>query len=154
MSNTPRARFETDRFLLFAVLPPAAGGGVLLFLGGHPNFQTWPVFFSVMASVGLGLILVLARRLERLMAEKARLTHLERQRSVELRKMNGALTRALREARAATEARNTFLAHMSHEIRTPLNGILGLSDLLCEEVTAGESKEQARALQRCGAGLR
>ncbi len=148
-----RSRFELDRYLLLAVMPPAAGGAVLLISGGHPNFQTWPVFFSVMAGVGLGLILILGRRLERLMADKSRLTRLERTRSEELRKVNGDLTRALREARAATQARSAFLAHMSHEIRTPLHGILGLSEMLREEVEGIEEKEHARALHRCGQGL-
>ena len=40
------------------------------------------------------------------------------------------LQQAAREARAATEAKSTFLAHMSHEIRTPLNGVLGLTQLV------------------------
>ncbi len=41
---------------------------------------------------------------------------------------------ALRQARAAREARDRFLANMSHEIRTPLNAILGFVDLLSEEI--------------------
>jgi two-component system sensor histidine kinase/response regulator len=34
------------------------------------------------------------------------------------------------EAKAASRAKSTFLAHISHEIRTPLNGILGYADLM------------------------
>ena len=40
------------------------------------------------------------------------------------------LNRALREAKASSEAESRFLATMSHEIRTPLNGILGFAELL------------------------
>lgn len=34
------------------------------------------------------------------------------------------------QARAASRAKNEFLAKMSHEIRTPMNGVLGMTDLL------------------------
>ncbi len=39
------------------------------------------------------------------------------------------------EAEAANIAKSKFLATMSHEIRTPLNGILGLSQVLQQELT-------------------
>jgi len=40
-----------------------------------------------------------------------------------------ALSRALLQAEAATQAKSEFLANMSHEIRTPMNAILGMTDL-------------------------
>ena len=36
-------------------------------------------------------------------------------------------------AEAANRAKSAFLANMSHELRTPLNGIIGYSEMLCEE---------------------
>jgi signal transduction histidine kinase len=36
-------------------------------------------------------------------------------------------------ADAASRAKSTFLVNMSHELRTPLNGIIGYSEMLCEE---------------------
>ena len=38
------------------------------------------------------------------------------------------------EAQAAGRAKTSFLAMMSHEIRTPMNGILGVAELLLDEV--------------------
>ena len=37
---------------------------------------------------------------------------------------------AVKESKAANEAKTQFLSNMSHEIRTPLNGIIGMSSLL------------------------
>jgi PAS domain S-box-containing protein len=48
------------------------------------------------------------------------------------------LRRALEEAEANAQARNTFLANMSHELRTPLNSVIGFANLLL--------KRQAEAL--------
>jgi signal transduction histidine kinase len=50
--------------------------------------------------------------------------------AMELRNKNEQLGRALEAARAASTAKNRFLAGVSHELRTPLNGIIGFSELL------------------------
>ncbi len=43
------------------------------------------------------------------------------------------LRNALESAAAASRAKTAFLVNMSHELRTPLNGIIGYSEMLCEE---------------------
>jgi signal transduction histidine kinase len=43
------------------------------------------------------------------------------------------LRHALEAAAAASRAKTAFLVNMSHELRTPLNGIIGYSEMLCEE---------------------
>jgi signal transduction histidine kinase/HPt (histidine-containing phosphotransfer) domain-containing protein/ActR/RegA family two-component response regulator/prephenate dehydratase len=48
----------------------------------------------------------------------------------ELRERTDAAEMARAEAKAANEAKSTFLATMSHEIRTPMNGVLGMMEVL------------------------
>jgi signal transduction histidine kinase len=48
------------------------------------------------------------------------------------------LKNAVDEAKRASETKSHFLANMSHEIRTPMNVIMGLTDLLLEEVDASD----------------
>ncbi|NCC34467.1 MAG: PAS domain-containing hybrid sensor histidine kinase/response regulator, partial [Chloroflexia bacterium] len=42
----------------------------------------------------------------------------------------------------ASQAKNEFLANMSHELRTPLNGILGMSEILREEIRGPLNERQ------------
>ncbi|MEW6371688.1 MAG: response regulator [Pseudomonadota bacterium] len=54
----------------------------------------------------------------------------------DLKRTEGRLVQALREAEEANRAKSEFLGNMSHEIRTPMNAIMGLARLL-EEAPLG-----------------
>ncbi len=64
------------------------------------------------------------------------------------------LDRALREAKAASEAESRFLATMSHEIRTPLNGILGFAELLAETPMDEQQQKYLKTIAYSGETLR
>ncbi|MBT2771019.1 response regulator [Halomonas sp. ISL-60] len=64
------------------------------------------------------------------------------------------LNEAAKRAEKASLAKSEFMAVMSHEIRTPLNGVVGMADLLSEEVKTPSAKTYLAALKRSAESLR
>jgi signal transduction histidine kinase/CheY-like chemotaxis protein len=59
-----------------------------------------------------------------------------------------------RQARAASEAKTSFMANMSHEIRTPLNAVIGFSEMMSHQDLTEEQRENVlRNVRQSGAQL-
>ena len=75
----------------------------------------------------------------------------------ELEKLVEAKTCELRLAKeaaeAASEAKSQFLANMSHEIRTPMNGIIAIAELLMENLTHPDEREQVAVMSHSAEAL-
>lgn len=63
------------------------------------------------------------------------------------------LTRAMDEARRASEAKSRFLANMSHEFRTPLNGLSGMTEVLATTRLDDEQRECLNTIQASSRSL-
>ena len=77
---------------------------------------------------------------EALREERANLARRVAERTAELSAANAELTRAAR-------LKDEFLASMSHELRTPLNAVMGLSEVLREEVYGPLTERQRKSLR-------
>ncbi|GAA5505813.1 chemotaxis protein CheB [Novipirellula caenicola] len=65
-------------------------------------------------------------------------------------KVQEALQLANQEAKAASEAKSSFMANMSHELRTPMTAMLGFADMLSEELTDEPLLEKVSTIKRNG----
>lgn len=53
-------------------------------------------------------------------------------------------------AKAANEAKSSFLANISHEIRTPLNGVMGMTEVMLLDEQQPERRAQLDVVKRSG----
>ncbi len=68
-----------------------------------------------------------------------------------LKKKNGELQTAMREAEKANRAKTEFLSHMSHDMRTPINGIMGMLSIAEKNPEDAERQEDCRRKIRTSA---
>ena len=67
--------------------------------------------------------------------------------------LNEKLLVAVQEANMAAQSKSDFLSTMSHELRTPLKSVIGMAELLSEELTSPEQKENLTVLNFSAASL-
>ena len=67
--------------------------------------------------------------------------------------LNEKLLIAVQKANMAAQSQSDFLSTMSHELRTPLNSVIGMAELLGEELTCPEQKENLNILNFSAASL-
>jgi len=77
---------------------------------------------------------------EDLAAERAHLAARVRERTAELHRANAELARTSR-------AKDEFLAAMSHELRTPLTTVIGITEMLGDQLYGSVNDKQTRALE-------
>ena len=63
------------------------------------------------------------------------------------------LSEAKRHAEEANRAKSAFLASVSHDVRTPLNAIIGLGDLLHDQLRNPERKHMVSTIVNSGRSL-
>lgn len=67
--------------------------------------------------------------------------------------LNKKLLIAVKEANNAAQSKSDFLSTMSHELRTPLNSVIGMAELLSDELTSPEQEENLKILNFSAASL-
>jgi len=67
--------------------------------------------------------------------------------------LNEKLQAAVLDANMAAKSKSDFLSTMSHELRTPLNSVIGMAELLSDELTSPEQEENLKILNFSAASL-
>lgn len=112
---------------------------VTLMNSSSKTILIFAVAMLVVSSASIFVIMQMQQRHER-MAEMQSRQALERvnsdleQSNKELARTQNAATEALHAAETANKAKTDFLANMSHDIRTPMNAIVGLTNLMENEL--------------------
>ncbi|HWW11054.1 MAG TPA: HAMP domain-containing sensor histidine kinase, partial [Brevundimonas sp.] len=61
-----------------------------------------------------------------------------------------ALAAALEKAEAGSAAKSRFLSNISHELRTPLNGVLGMAQVIEDDLLTPQQRDRMAVLKEAG----
>jgi signal transduction histidine kinase len=89
-------------------------------------------------------------QLAQALTEKWSLTRSARERATALER--AVLERTV-QLRCAIQVKQEFLANVSHELLTPMNGILGIHQVLADQITDSETNQLVAQAQQCGERL-
>ena len=129
--------------ILMSFILPVIHIGLQLFGLVEENLA-WALGIVVLGSLGTFWILaVLENRALRVSNRLAKAHALENERLRVKQKV----------ARESALAKGRFLANVSHEIRTPMNGILGMSEIILQNVLSDELREQVDLVHVSAQGL-
>jgi signal transduction histidine kinase/CheY-like chemotaxis protein len=95
----------------------------------------------------------LSNELERRKITEARLKAAYDEMEAKVRERTDELSRAMKHAESASNAKSQFLADMSHEVRTPLNGVLGMLHVLRESPLGPHQKKHVDMALSAGNSL-
>ncbi len=109
---------------------------------------------TILGAIGVILVIALTVALDRLLRNRAMLESKVNTRTEALREANQALTRAVSQANAESEAKSNFLARMSHDLRTPLNAVIGYAQFISSELYGRVEErryiEHAKTIEEAG----
>ncbi|MGM0615453.1 MAG: response regulator [Pseudomonadota bacterium] len=131
--SLPAQRETLDQ--MFAAVQKATSALVVrtnLYFAGQRQRDREALYTLIRSSLVLVALTMLAGLILLFQLRHQRLSLESRQRA--LSETNVKLQKAKQQAEQASQAKSDFMAVVSHEVRTPLNGIVGLTDLLEEEV--------------------
>ena len=116
---------------------------------GADAFLSRPIDF-IELSTQVKVMLRIKEAEEELQQERDLLEQKVKERTKELSKSEKELKAALKKATESDRLKLAFLATMSHELRTPLNAVIGLSDIINEDLPIKDIIEYNRIINTSG----
>lgn len=151
LSSFSRSAYTQQLESLHAAQEPPVANRVLELVGIRQGGQEFPIELAMTPLQIEGAVIFSAFIRDITARKKAE--HSLTEYAQQLETINQQLDAALREAKAATEAKSLFLATMSHEIRTPMNGVIGMTGLLLDTPLTEEQREYADTVRISGEHL-
>ena len=118
-------------------------GNRLMLLDAQMPIGASALFFIALALASVFLVISRSAR--------KRLEMIIKQQTADIALQTSRLHSVEEEAQAASHAKTAFLANMSHELRSPLNVVIGLTDLILDEINLSENVlENLRKISNAG----